>query len=83
MKDLSGKVFNKAEEILLNDKVKSPSMVAGLVSSEIYYVLSQFFEIQRNSFSSNIHAEADGVLNISFNFKANRVLIKKQPNQFE
>ena len=70
-------VYNKAEEVLFTDKLKSPQKIGDILSSEILYVLKQFFEINENSYSSKIFTERNGDLNISFSFKASRVLIKR------
>lgn len=70
-------VYNKAEEVLFTDKIKSPNKISDLLSSEIYYVLKQYFEISKDSFMSRIFTQKNGELNISFSFRANRVLIKR------
>lgn len=74
---LSEQVFNKAEEMLFNDKINS-SKIGDFLSSEIYYVLRQYFEINKDSFLSQIFVENSGDINISFSFKAKRVLIKRE-----
>jgi len=77
MEDISKKVFSKAEAVLFLDKVKSPSKIKDVLSSEIFYVLKQFFDIAPASFRSEIHTNLDGTIDIDFSFKADRILIKK------
>lgn len=69
-------VYSKAEEVLFTDKLKSPNKINDILSSEIYYVLKQYFEMKDNSFSSRIYTEHNGDVSISFSFKAKRILIK-------
>lgn len=76
MKKLAGQVYLKAEEVLFNDKINSKK-IGDILSSEIYYVLKQYFEISQDSFYSKIFTDHSGEINISFSFRAKRVLIKK------
>ena len=75
------KVYQKAEEVLFYDKLKMPTEVSKLVSNEMYHLLTQFFDVKKNSFKSSILVEKDGELNIYFSFRANRVLMKRQSFQ--
>lgn len=75
--NIAGHVYSKAEEVLFTDKLKSPQKIGDILSSEILYVLKQFFEINENTYSSKIYTERSGDLNITFSFKASRVLIKR------
>ena len=77
MKKLSEKMYQKAEEVLFTDKLKAPTEVSKIISSEIFYILSQYFEIKENSYKSSIFTQKDGELDIYFSFKANRVLLKR------
>jgi len=77
MVSISDKMFKKAENVLFSDKLKAPTEVSKIVSSEIYYLLSQYFDIKENSYKSSIFLEKNGELDIYFSFKANRVLNKK------
>lgn len=77
MNKIVDKMYRKAEEVLFTDKLKAPTEVSKILSSEIHYVLSQYFDVKENSFKSSIFLEKDGELNIYFSFKANRVLLKK------
>ena len=77
MKNLANKIYRKAEAVLFSDKLKTPTEVSKIISDEIHYVLSQYFEIKPQSFKSSIFLEKDGDLNIYFSFKANRVLLKR------
>ena len=54
-----------------------PTEVTKIVSNEIYYVLSQYFEMKSDSYKSSVFVEKDGELNIYFSFKANRILMKR------
>ena len=77
MVSISDNMFKKAENVLFSDKLKAPTEVSKIVSSEIYYLLSQYFDIKENSYKSSIFLEKNGELDIYFSFKANRVLNKK------
>ncbi|MBQ3158204.1 MAG: hypothetical protein IJB98_00755 [Clostridia bacterium] len=77
MKNIASSVYNKVEEVLFVDKLKSPQKIGDILSSEILYILKQYFEVNENSFKSNIFVEKNGEMNISFSFKALRVLIKR------
>ena len=77
MNKIVDKMYQKAEEVLFVDKLKAPNEVSKILSSEIHYVLSQYFDVKENSFKSSIFLEKDGELNIYFSFKANRVLLKR------
>jgi len=77
VKKLSNLTFEKIEDVLYVDKIKDPKNLEKIVASEIYYVLKQYFEIDKNSFNACIFVEKDGVLNINCNFKAFRTLLKK------
>ena len=77
MDKISDKMFLIAQDVLFSDKLKTPTEVSKIVSNEIYYILSQYFEMRENSFKSSIILEKDGDLNIYFSFKAGRVLNKR------
>jgi len=77
MKNFVSEVYKKAEEVLFVDKIKTPEQVKSVLSSEMYYLLKQYFDVKKNSFSSSIFVEKDGELNIMFSFKATRVLMKR------
>ena len=77
MVKISDKMFEKAQDVLFSDKLKAPSEVSKIVSTEIHYILSQYFEMRENSFKSSIILEKDGDLNIYFSFRAGRVLNKR------
>ena len=77
LNNLAKQVYNKAEEVLFTDKIKSPTKIGDILSGEILYVLKQFFEIKDSSYTSRIFTEHNGDLNISFSFKASRILIKR------
>lgn len=77
MSKISDKMYQKAEEVLFTDKLKAPTEVSKIISSEIHYVLSQYFDVKKDSFKSSIFLEKDGELNIYFSFKANRILLKR------
>ena len=77
MVKISDKMFLKAQDVLFSDKLKVPSEVSKIVSTEIHYILSQYFDMRENSFKSSIILEQDGDLNIYFSFKAGRVLNKR------
>ena len=72
------KNFEKAKEILYIDKIKTNLGIESVLSSEIYYVLKQYFDIDEKSYTAHVHTESDGGLNISFTFRAKRVFIKKE-----
>ena len=74
---LSNRIFQKAEDVLFGDKLKAPTEVNNIVSSEILYILAQYFDIKKDSYKSSVFIEKNGELNIYFSFKANRVLMKK------
>ena len=71
------KMYHKVEEVLFTDKLKVPTEISKIISSEIGYILSQYFDIKKQSFRSSIVQEKNGDLDIYFSFKANWVLIKK------
>lgn len=77
MDSLSSKVYEKTEEVLFTDKLKSPSQLGDILSSEILYVLKQYFEVSEGSFNHRIYTEKNGDIDIAFSFKAKRVLIKR------
>ena len=70
--------FQKAKEILYYDRLRTSAGIQDVLSSEIYYVLKQYFDIDDKSWIAHIHAENDGALNINFSFKAKRMYIKKE-----
>jgi len=76
--NISDNVFSKAESVLFYDKVKTPNGLSNIVSTEVFYILKQFFDIVPNSFWSGIHVEKNGQISIDFSFKATRVLNKKE-----
>lgn len=78
MQDLSKKVYKKAQEVLFLDKVKSPREITDIVSSEIYYVLKQYFEIDKSSYNAKIHVRDNGIFDLDFSFSATRILTKKE-----
>lgn len=75
---LSDKNFQKAKEILYLDKIKTNTGIENVLSSEIYYVLKQYFDIDEKSYTAHVHTEKDGALNISFTFRAKRLFIKRE-----
>ncbi|MBR2908830.1 MAG: hypothetical protein IKC11_00570 [Clostridia bacterium] len=77
MESIAKNVYDKVEEVLFIDKLKSPQKINDILSSEILYILKQYFEVKENCFKSRIVVEENGELDISFNFKALRVLIKR------
>lgn len=77
MKSLSNLTFERVEDVLYVDKIKDPKNIEKIVASEMYYVLKQYFEIDKASFCANILVEREGRLDISCNFKAHRLLIKR------
>ena len=76
-KNLANDMYGKVEEVLFTDKLRMPNKINDILSSEIFYVLKQFFDIREESFSSHIFIEQNGEISISFSFKAKRVLIKR------
>lgn len=82
MKKKLNEVYSKAEEVLFNDKINSDK-ISSVLSSEIYYCLKQYFEISQNSFYSKIFTDRSGEINISFSFRAKRVLIKKMAEDYQ
>ena len=70
-------MFKKAGDVLFADKLKMPTEANKIVSSEILYILKQYFDIKPDSYKSSVFIEKDGELNIYFSFKANRVLLKR------
>ena len=80
MKNIAKQVFSKAEEVLFLDKIKTKGQLSDIVSSEIYYVLKQYFEISPQNYKINIHVDRDGSCMVSLNFLADRILIKKEGN---
>lgn len=76
MRKKLSEVYNKAEEVLFNDKIKS-SKISDILSSEMYYCLKQYFEISENSFYSKIFTDKSGEINITISLRAKRVLIKR------
>ena len=76
MKKLANEVYLKAEEVLFYDKLNSKKL-GDILSNEIFYVLKQYFEIDKNSFYSKIFTDHSGDINVSFYFRAKRVLLKK------
>ena len=78
--NLVKKVYDKVEEVLFTDKLKSPQKIGDILSGEILYVLRQYFEINDNTYSSKIFVERSGDLSITFSFKASRILIKRGMN---
>ena len=70
--------FEKAKEILYLDKIITNNGIETVLSSEIYYVLKQYFDIDEKSYTAHVHTEKDGALNISFTFRAKRLFIKKE-----
>ena len=77
MKGISNDVYQKVQEVLFTDKIKAPSKISKVLSSELYYVLEKYFEIASGSFNSKIFTQNDGEISISFSFRAKRVLIKR------
>ena len=77
MESIAKNVYDKVEEVLFIDKLKSPQKINDILSSEILYILKQYFEVKENCFKSRIVVEENGEMDISFNFKALRVLIKR------
>lgn len=77
MANIAKNMYEKIEEVLFVDKLKSPQKIGDILSSEILYILRQYFEVNDNSYKANIYVEKDGDINISFSFKASRVLIKR------
>ena len=80
MKKVIGEVYKKAEEVLFNDKINS-SKLSDIVSSEIYYCLKQYFDIAKDSYLAKIFTDRSGEINISFSFRAKRVLFKRINNE--
>ncbi|MBQ7466910.1 MAG: hypothetical protein IJS74_02430 [Clostridia bacterium] len=72
------KNFQRAKEVLYLEKIKTNNGIENVLSSEIYYVLKQYFDIDDKSYTAHVHTEKDGALNISFTFKAKRLFIKKE-----
>ena len=83
MKKVSDKMFEKVEEVLFTDKLKAPSEISKIISTEIHYILKQYFDVKDNSFKSSIFTNSDGELDIYFSFKANRILLKRTNISYE
>lgn len=74
---ISSKIFEKTQNVLFLDKVKTPRNLTNIVASEIYYVLKQYFEISPKDYQAKIHVQKSGEMNIDFSFHAKRMLTKK------
>ena len=72
------KNFQKAKEMLYLDKIQTNAGIENVLSSEIYFVLKQYFDIDEKSYTAHVHTEKNGALNISFTFRAKRLFIKKE-----
>jgi len=77
MKNIVKQIYNKTERVLFYDKLKKPREINKIISREINYVLSQYFDIIQDSFNSNVFVQNDGTMDISFSFKASRILTKR------
>lgn len=75
--DLSKKVFEKAQDVLFFDKIQAPKELSQIVASEIFYVLSQYFEISPQDYKTKIFVQKNGSINIDFSFVATRMLVKR------
>lgn len=80
MKNLSKEMFDKTKEVLFCDKLKTPNKMGGILSSELCFVLSQYFDINKHSFNARLTVQKNGELDITLSFKASRILIKKETN---
>lgn len=77
--DISSKVFEKTQNVLFFDKIKTPKEMINIVASEVFYVLKQYFEINPSDYDARIQVSKNGEMNIDFSFKASRILLKKEP----
>lgn len=78
MKSISNQIFEKTQNILFLDKVKAPRELTHIVSSDIFYVLRQYFDLSPQSYNAEIHVKKDGKIGIDISFVAERVLVKKR-----
>lgn len=74
---ISNQIFEKTQNILFLDKVKTPRELTNIVSSEIFYVLKQYFDLSPQNFNAEIHVKKSGRIGIDISFEAERVLVKK------
>lgn len=81
MKNIVNRIYNKTERVLFYDKIKTPSEINKIIAGEINYVLSQYFDVLQDSFNSKVFIQNNGILDISFSFKASRMLTKRTMNE--
>ena len=75
MKSIVSKMYQKAEEVLFSDKLKAPTEVSRIISNEINYVLSQYFEMKPESFKSSIFLEKIEPIWNKFNINSTELYI--------
>ena len=69
-------IYKKTKKVLGLDQIRAKRNVDEIISSEVLYVLSQYFEVCKNSYKSNISVGDSGEFDIVFCFKAKEVFNK-------
>ena len=66
---------NRVKQILVNDKKDNPNKIAGLIKSEIFYILKNYMDIKLNDIDFNIGIDSFGKYVLTFSVESPRIFI--------
>lgn len=64
---------NRAEQILLKDKMQETNCFTEVVRSDVYYILNNYFQVAEKSLSINVDVDDYGIYTININCKADKL----------
>jgi hypothetical protein len=63
----------RLKNMLLTDKIKSPSSVENVIKSDVYYLLENYFETIRDTIDVRLSIDGDNLYDIKISLKAQKV----------
>ena len=64
---------NRAEQILLKDKLQETNCFTEVVRSDVYNMLNNYFQVAEKSLSINVEVDNYGIYTININCKADKL----------
>lgn len=64
---------NRAEQILLKDKLQETNCFTEVVRSDVFNMLNNYFQVAEKSLSINVEVDNYGIYTININCKADKL----------
>lgn len=68
-------VDNRLKQILMNDKKDNPNKIAGLIKSEIFFVLKNYMDVKIDDIQFDIGIDNYGKYVVTFNAEVSRIYV--------